>query len=114
MSAVTAGAIIFVEILVSIAIVAHFSKNKGANVWQGTIAPIVAAIGLALGEYLLMSRFNLLGSLAPTPERAGNAWDLSPLGWFLVLSPFIAAVIGYIVSTTNKNENSDLVNDILS
>jgi amino acid transporter len=114
MSAVTAVAIIFVEILVSIAIVAHFSKNKGANVWQGTFAPLVAAIGLALGEYLLMSRFNLLGSLAPTPERAGNAWDLSPLGWFLVLSPFIAAVIGYIVSTVNKNENSDLVNDILS
>ena len=114
MSAVTAVAIIFVEILVSIAIVSHFAKNKGANVWQGTIAPIAAAVGLALGEYLLMSRFNLLGSLAPTPERAGNAWDLSPLGWFLVLSPFIAAVIGYVVSTMNKNENSNLVNDILS
>jgi amino acid transporter len=114
MSAVTAVAIIFVEILVSIAIVAYFNKAKGANVWQGKIAPIAAAIGLALGEYLLMSRFNLLGSLAPTPERAGNAWDLSPLGWFLVLSPFIAAVIGYVVSTVNKNENSELVNDILS
>ncbi|MEN9749048.1 MAG: hypothetical protein RL149_126, partial [Actinomycetota bacterium] len=70
MSAVTAVAIIFVEILVSIAIVAYFNKAKGANVWQGKIAPIAAAIGLALGEYLLMSRFNLLGSLAPTPERA--------------------------------------------
>ena len=114
MSAVTAVAIIFVEILVSIAIVAHFSKNKGANLWQGTVAPILATIGLALGEYLLMSRFNLLGSLAPTPERAGNAWDLSPLGWVLVLSPFIAAIIGFVVASVNKKENGSLVNDILS
>ena len=114
MSAVTAVAIIFVEILVSIAIVVHFSKNKGANLWQGTIAPIVAAICLILAEYLLMSRFNLLGSLAPTPERAGNAWDLSALGWVLVLSPFIAALIGYIYAAVNKKENASLVKDILS
>jgi amino acid transporter len=114
MSAVTAVAVIFVEILVSIAIVVHFSKNKGANVWQGKIAPIIAVICLIGAEYLLMSRFNLLGSLAPSPDRAGNAWDLSILGWVLVLMPFIAALIGYIYASINKKENASLVKDILS
>ena len=114
MSAVAVIAIIFVEILVSIAVVAYFMKEGGENVWRSKIAPIVSAIALAAGLYLLMSRFNLLGSLAPTPERSGNAWDLSTLGWFLVLSPFIAALVGYIFAVVNKKENASLVKDILS
>jgi amino acid transporter len=117
MSGVTAIAIILVEILVSLAVVKFFLSNSGANVWQGKIAPIVAALGLAAGEYLLMSRFNLLaGTVADgvDPTAADAAWKLSSLGWFLVLLPFIAAVIGYIVSTVQKNENDTLVNDILS
>lgn len=114
MSAVAVIAIIFVEILVSIAVVAYFMKEGGENVWRSKIAPIVSAIALAAGLYLLMSRFNLLGSLAPTPERSGNAWDLSTLGWVLVLSPFIAALVGYIFAVVNKKENASLVKDILS
>ena len=113
MSAVTAVAIIFVEILVSLAIVAFFRKNGGANLWQGTISPILALVGLVIGEYLLMSRFNLLGGLAPSPEESGTAWALTPLGWVLVLSPFIAAVIGAIVASTSKS-NKALTEDILS
>jgi amino acid transporter len=117
MSGVTAIAIILVEILVSIAVVVYFMKNSGANVWQGKVAPIVAAVGLALGEYLLMSRFNLLaGTVADgvDPSAPGSSWLLSPLGWVLVLSPFAAMLIGYVVSVFQKNENEQMAKDILS
>jgi len=117
MSGVTAIAIILVEILVSLAVVKYFMSNEGANVWQGKIAPIVAAIGLAVGEYLLMSRFNLMaGTVADgvDPTAADAGWKMSPLGWFLVLLPFIAAAIGYILSLVQKTENDSLVEDILS
>ena len=115
MSAVTAVAIMFVEILVSIAIVVYLGKDKTVSVWKSTIAPIIAAIGLSLGTYMLMSRFNLLGSLAPTPDDIFTAWALTPFGWFLVLLPFIAALIGLVVSLiNNKNEKAELLEDILS
>lgn len=117
MSAITAIAIILVEILVSIAIIAFFAKNSGANVWQGKIAPALAAIGLVLGEYLLMSRFNLLaGTVADgvDPSLPESAWALSPLGWFLVLVPFIAGIIGFIVASVQGKEKAALTEDILS
>jgi amino acid transporter len=117
MSAVTAIAIILVEIMVSIAVVAYFMKNAGANIWQGKVAPIVAAVGLALGEYLLMSRFNLLAGTAPAgvdPSLPESAWQLSTLGWVLVLLPFIAVIAGYVLSVFQKSENNELVKDILS
>ncbi len=117
MSAITAIAIILVEILVSIAIIAFFAKNSGANAWQGKIAPALAAIGLILGEYLLMSRFNLLaGTVADgvDPSLPESAWALSPLGWFLVLVPFIAGIIGFIVAAVQGKEKAALTEDILS
>lgn len=117
MSAITAIAIILVEILVSIAVIAYFAKNSGANVWQGKIAPALAAIGLVLGEYLLMSRFNLLaGTVADgvDPSLPESAWALSPLGWFLVLLPFIAGIIGFIVAAVQGKEKAALTEDILS
>lgn len=117
MSAVTAISIIFVEILVSIAIVVHFMKEGGENVWRSKVAPIAAAIGLLLGEYLLMSRFNLLSGTVPEgvdPSLPESAWMLNGLGWTLVLSPFVAAIIGYVVAVVNKKENASLVKDILS
>lgn len=113
MSAVTAVAIIFVEVLVSLAVINFFRRNGGANAWQGIISPVLALFGLAVGEYMLMSRFNLLGGLAPRPEESMNAWALTPLGWFLVLSPFIAAVIGAVIGAV-KHGNKALTEDILS
>ncbi|NDH65193.1 MAG: hypothetical protein EBY26_02225 [Microbacteriaceae bacterium] len=61
-----------------------------------------------------MSRFNLLSGLASTPEGAGTAWDLSTLGWVLVLSPFIALIAGYVVAAAQKSKNQELVKDIVS
>lgn len=117
MSAITAIAVILVEILVSISVVRFFMKNAGENVWKSKVAPIASVLALALGEYLLMSRFNLLAGTAPEgvdPSLPESAWQLSGFGWFLVLSPFIAAVIGYIWAVINKSENNELVKDILS
>ncbi|MCX8529593.1 MAG: APC family permease [Rhodoluna sp.] len=118
MSAVTAVAIMFVEILVSIAIVVYLGKDKTVSVWKSTIAPIVAAIGLSVGTYMLMSRFNLLGGVAAEgvdPTTPEGAWQLTGFGWFLVLLPFIAAVAGLILSlVNNKNEKAELLEDILS
>ena len=116
-SGVTAIAIILVEILVSIAVIAYFAKNGGANVWQGKIAPILAIIGMVLGEYLLMSRFNLLAGTTADgvdPSLPESAWALSPLGWFLVLVPFLAGIIGLIVAAVQGKEKAALTEDILS
>lgn len=117
MSAITAIAIILVEILVSIAVIAYFAKNSGANMWQGKIAPALALVGLVLGEYLLMSRFNLLsGTVAEgvDPSLPESAWALSPFGWFLVLVPFIAGLIGFIVAAVQGKEKAAMTEDILS
>jgi hypothetical protein len=116
MSAITAVAIMFVEVLVSIAIMVYLRKDGTFNVWKSTIAPLLSAVGLAAGLYLLMSRFNLLGNLAAEgvdPTLPESAWMLSPMGWALVLSPFIAAVIGLVVAAATKNKR-DLAADILS
>lgn len=117
MSSITAVAVMFVEVLVSLAIFRYFRKEGGVNVWKSIIAPLASAVLLAGGVYLVMSRFNLLaGTVAEgvDPSLPESAWALSPLGWFLVLSPFIAAVIGYIAAVVNTKENANLVKDIVS
>jgi amino acid transporter len=117
MSAVAVIAIILVEILVSLAVVAYFMKEGGENVWRSKVAPILSAIALALGLYLLMSRFNLLAGTVTEgvdPSLPESAWQLNTTGWVLVLLPFVAAMIGYIYATLNKKENASLVKDILS
>ena len=117
LSAVAVLAITVVEILVSIAIIAYFAKNEGANVWQGKIAPALAAIGMALAMYLIIARFNLLaGTVADgvDPTLPESAFALSPLGWFLVALPAIFFVIGLIVGVVNKKENANLTQDMMS
>jgi hypothetical protein len=117
MSSITAVSVMFIEVLVSIAIFRFFRKEGGVNIWKSTIAPLASAALLAGGVYLVMSRFNLLaGTVADgvDPSLPESAWALSPLGWILVLSPFIAAVIGYITAVINTKENANLVKDIVS
>jgi amino acid transporter len=117
MSSVAVLAIVFVEVLVSIAVIVYFSKNEGANVWQGKIAPALAAIGMGIAAYLLVSRFNLLaGTVADgvDPSLPESAFQMNALGWFLVALPLIMFVIGLISAVINKKENSKLTDDILS
>ena len=122
-SALAVLAIVIVEILVSIAVVAYFRKTKvDTRVWHTVIAPVLAILGLALGAYLLMSRFNLLSSAAPDPlacpGEAGSGcgpFELSSLGWSLVLIPFVAFIIGIIVGALRrKKENVDAIADLVS
>jgi amino acid transporter len=117
MSAVAVLAIVLVEVLVSIAVIVYFSKNEGANVWQGKIAPALATIGMGIAAYLLISRFNLLaGTVAEgvDPSLPESAFQMNALGWFLVALPLIMFVIGLISALVNKKENSKLTDDILS
>ncbi len=116
-SAVAVIAIVLVEILVSIAVIAYFRRTKeDTRVWHTMLAPILAVIGLVLGLYLLMSRFALFaGTAAEGSDPTTQAWALNPLGWFLVLSPFGIFVIGVIVgSLRRKKENVDAIADLVS
>ena len=114
MSAITAIAVMVVEILVSVAVIRYFMMNPGTHWFKAMVAPALSAIALGLGLYLLMSRFNLLSGLAPSPEESGNAWSMTTLGWTLVLLPFAALVIGFIWGTINKKDGSKMSADILS
>lgn len=115
LSAVAVLAITLVEILVSIAVIVYFTKNEGANVWQGKIAPALAAIGMTLALYLIVARFNLLAGTAADgvdPTLPESAFALNPLGWFLVALPVIFFVAGLITAVVNKKENASLVSDM--
>jgi amino acid transporter len=114
MSAVTAIAIMVVEILVSVAVIRYFMMNPGTHWFKAIVAPALSALALSVGLYLLMSRFNLLSGLAPSPEESGNAWSMTTLGWTLVLLPFAALVVGFIWGAVNKKDNSKMSDDILS
>jgi amino acid transporter len=114
MSGVAVIAVVAVEILVSIAVIAFFQKNGGGNLWNSKIAPGASIVLLIAGLYMLMARFNLLAGTAADgvdPSLPESGWALSGLGWFLVLSPFIAFVIGFVVSSTNKSKNAALIKD---
>ena len=117
MSSITAVSVMVVEILVSIAIFRFFRKEGGGNVWKTTIAPLASAVLLTGGMYLVMARFNLLSGLAAEgvdPSLPESSFALSPLGWFLVLLPFITLVVGYIAAVINTKENDNLVKDLVS
>jgi amino acid transporter len=108
--------IVLIEILVCIAVIAYFRRNKGSeNIFQTMIAPVLAIIGLVLGEYLLMSRFGLLaGTVAPGVDPTVTAWGLSPIGWVLILLPFALLVVGYVISRIRRDVNEELLRDVLS
>jgi hypothetical protein len=64
-----------------------------------------------------MSRFNLLAGTAPEgvdPSLPESSWQMSGLGWALVLTPFIAALAGYVVATVRKIHHTKMVDDVLS
>jgi len=114
MSAITAVAIMLVEILVSIAVIRYFMMNPGTHWFKAIVAPLLSALALSVGLYLLMSRFNLLSGLAPSSEESGTAWSMTTLGWTLVSLPFIALVVGFVWGAINKTDGSKISADILS
>ncbi|HEX6020035.1 MAG TPA: APC family permease [Burkholderiaceae bacterium] len=106
--------IVLIEILVCVAVVVFFNGNPGTEgVFVSKVAPVLAAIGLVLGEYLLMSRFGLLsGAVATGVDPTTTAWGLSPLGWALVLLPFAVLVVGYVYAH-GRGQREELLQDIL-
>lgn len=117
MSGVSVIAVMAIEVLVSVSVIVYFMKEKGGNVWNSKLAPGLSVVLLVGALYLLMSRFNLLaGTVADgvDPSLPESAWALSGLGWFLVLSPFIAMVVGYVVGSVAKNKNEALLKDFAS
>jgi amino acid transporter len=109
-------AIVLIEILVCIAVIVFFRKNKGdENIFQTLIAPVLAIIGLVLGEYLLMSRFGLLaGTVAEGVDPTVTPWGLSPIGWVLIALPFVLLLVGFLVSRARRSVNQELLRDVLS
>ncbi|MFI0452124.1 APC family permease [Actinomadura sp. 6N118] len=116
-SAVAVLAIVLVEILVSVAVIAYFRREGGGErVWTTVVAPAVAIVGLALGMYLLMSRFGLMaGTAAKGVDPAKESWGLSALGWFLVALPFLVLAVGMAVGVLRRNkEDSEAMADLVS
>jgi hypothetical protein len=97
-------------------VIAYFAGNRGGeNVFQTVIAPLIALIGLALGEYLLMSRFGLLaGTAAEGVDPTVTPWAQSPIGWVLILLPFALLIVGFLVSSTRRTVNQELLRDVVS
>jgi amino acid transporter len=109
-------AIVLIEILVCVAVIAYFRTNRGEeNVFQTIIAPVLAIIGLVLGEYLLMSRFGLLaGTVVEGVDPSTTPWGLNPLGWVLILLPFALLLVGFLVSRARRTVNPEFLRDVHS
>ena len=111
--AVAVIAIVLTEILVSISVIVYFNRTKqDTRLWHTKIAPVLAIIGLAVGEYMLMSRFNLFSG---TAAGEGGPWEMNPTGWVLVLLTPVLLIIGLIVGSVRKDkENYDAVQNFVS
>jgi len=107
-------AIVLTEILVSVSVIVYFSRTKeDTRIWNTKIAPFLAIVGLAVGEYMLISRFNLFSGTSSTEEA--NAWEMNATGWTLVLLPFAMFAVGLIVGAIRKGkENYDAVHNFVS
>ena len=67
-------AIALVEILVSIAVIAFFSRHRGeVSMWASLFAPLLSIGGLSVGLWLLMSRFAPAGRHGQGGGRPGRA-----------------------------------------
>ena len=114
-SGVAVVSIVLIEILVCLAVVAYFGRHAGeVGVFTGKVAPLLAALGLLMGLYLLMSRFGLLtGAVAEGVDPTTTAWGLSGLGWVLVLLPLIVFLAGHLYALSQSRSQA-LVGDVLA
>ena len=109
-------AIVLVEVLVCFAVVAFFQRHpEEKNIWKTLVAPILAALGLLLGEFLLMSRFGLLaGTVAKGVDPTTQSWGLNALGYTLVFLPFAVFILGAVVGTVRRRgENVSAIADLV-
>jgi len=116
-SGVAVVAILLVEALVSIAVVVYFRRTREDNrVWHTIVAPLLAAVALMVGIYLLISRFGLLaGTVVEGHDPAEKAFGLNLTGWILVALPFVMVVVGWLVGVVRRtSENEDAVRDFVS
>ncbi|MEZ5095576.1 MAG: APC family permease [Nocardioides sp.] len=116
-SAVAVLAIVVVEVLVSVSVIAYFRRTReDTRVWNTVIAPAISALALAFGGYLVMSRFGLLsGTVAEGVNPAAQTFGLNTLGWILVLSPFIAFALGAVLGALRRSEeNEDAIADLVT
>ncbi len=117
MSGMAVIAIVFVEVLVSIAVIAFFSRHPGeVSVWASVIAPILSIFGLIIGLWLLTSRFGLLaGTVAEGVDPTTQPWGLNTTGWILVIGPFAMFIVGTLVGQFRlKTENEDAIADLVT
>ena len=116
-SALAVVAIVLVEMLVCVAIIAYFRKTKeDTRPWNTMIAPILALIGLIAGEYLLIAKFALLaGTAADGSDPTVDSFALNTTGWILVLLPFAILILGAVWGKARvSKENEDLIKDLVS
>lgn len=110
-------AIVVVEALVCLAVIAYFRRTRtDTRVWNTLIAPALAFIGLVLGVYLLMSRFGLLaGTVADGVDPTVQQWGLNATGWTLVLLPFVMLTLGTAIGWLRRgSENQRAVRDFVT
>jgi amino acid transporter len=91
-------AVVLVEVLVCVAVLAYFrGTGRGGHWWSTLAAPVLAGLGLLTGLYLLVSRFGLLAGTVPEGvDPTTTAWRLSATGWTLVLLPLAVFLVGLV------------------
>lgn len=116
-SGVAVIAVVLVEILVSVAVIVYFRRDRSdTRIWNTMLAPTLAIIGLASGLYLLMSRFGLLaGTTAEGVDPTTQAWGLSATGWVLIGTPFVMFVVGVLIGLTGqRRDNQQALADLVT
>jgi hypothetical protein len=100
---------VLVEILVCAAVLVHFrGTGRGGHWWSTLASPVLAGLGLITGLYLLISRFGLLAGTVPEGvDPTVTAWRLSPVGWTLVLLPFVLFLVGLGWGTALSRRNGE-------
>lgn len=108
-SGVAVVAIVLVEALVCLAVIAYFRRTReDTRVWHTLIAPALAFIGLVLGLYLLISRFGLLaGTVAEGVDPTTQAWGLNATGWTLIGLPFVLLLVGTVIGVLRRSAQHD-------
>jgi amino acid transporter len=86
--------IVLVQILCLVAVIGFFRRDRlGHNVFRVVIAPVLGAIGLVTGAYLMLSNFDML--------TGTTGW----LNWFIALMLPTAFAIGVVLAYRIRGRN---------